>query len=152
MSSTLYGKGFIQLYSYSMLFTKIEGSSFLAILIYVNDILIASSDDKILTNFKSFLASKFNLRILDLWNTFSELKLPISKGNYYFVSVIMLWNYLKKTGTLGSKPRTSPIDPGLKLSKDTSELLSNPVVYRRWIGKLINLTITQPDLSLLSIN
>lgn len=53
---------------------------------------------------------------------------------------------LKETGTLASKPRSTHLDPGLKLSNDDGILLSNPASYRKLIGKLIYLTITRPNI------
>ena len=39
------------------------------------------------------------------------------------------------------------MDPPLKLSMDTSPILSSPATYRRLIGKLLYLTLTKPDIS-----
>ena len=39
------------------------------------------------------------------------------------------------------------MEPNLKLSKEESELVDDPLLYRRLIGKLLYLTITRPDLA-----
>ena len=50
---------------------------------------------------------------------------------------------LSDTGHLGCKPATIPMDPNLKLSQDDGDLIEDPTSYRRLIGKLLYLTITQ---------
>ncbi|KAM6574328.1 hypothetical protein CsatA_022655 [Cannabis sativa] len=54
---------------------------------------------------------------------------------------------LQDTGYLGSKPASTPMEPNLKLSTESGELIPNPKQYRSLIGKLIYLTITRPDIS-----
>ena len=39
------------------------------------------------------------------------------------------------------------MDPSIKLSQDEGELLDNPTLFKRMIGKLLYLTIARPDLS-----
>ena len=41
----------------------------------------------------------------------------------------------------------APLPTGLKLSTDIGELLDEPDVYRRLIGRLLYLGLTRPDLS-----
>ncbi|RVW90476.1 Retrovirus-related Pol polyprotein from transposon RE1 [Vitis vinifera] len=48
---------------------------------------------------------------------------------------------------LGCKPAKTPMQPNMQLSQDDGELLTDPSMYRRLIGKLIYLTITRPDLT-----
>ena len=50
-------------------------------------------------------------------------------------------------GYLGCKPIKIPMESNLKLSQEEGDLLDDPTVYRRLIGKLLYLTITRPDLS-----
>ena len=54
---------------------------------------------------------------------------------------------LSKSGYLGCKPATTPMDPNMKLSQEDGGLVDDPTCYRRLIGKLLYLTITRPDLS-----
>lgn len=54
---------------------------------------------------------------------------------------------LTEAGLLGCKPRTTPLDVNLKLNNEDGDLLTDPSVYRRLMGKLLYLTITRPDLA-----
>ncbi|GMP62288.1 hypothetical protein CsSME_00024444 [Camellia sinensis var. sinensis] len=48
---------------------------------------------------------------------------------------------------MGCKPASTSMDPNLKLSAESGELLSDPFRYQRLVGRLIYLTNTQPDLT-----
>ena len=54
---------------------------------------------------------------------------------------------MKDASFLGCKPVKTPMESNLKLSKEQGNLLDDPTMYRRWIGKLLYLTITGPSLS-----
>ena len=54
---------------------------------------------------------------------------------------------LKETRMLDYKPIDSPMDPNVKLLLGQGEPLANPRRYRRLVGKLNYLTITQLDIS-----
>lgn len=43
--------------------------------------------------------------------------------------------------------KTQNMDSNLKLIADKGTLMPNPLLYQRLVGKLINLTITRPDIS-----
>ncbi|XP_062114126.1 uncharacterized mitochondrial protein AtMg00810-like [Humulus lupulus] len=53
---------------------------------------------------------------------------------------------LEDFGYLGCKPTSTPMEPNLKLTQESSDILDNPQFYRCIIGKLQYLTITRPDL------
>ncbi|GKU93237.1 hypothetical protein SLEP1_g6845 [Rubroshorea leprosula] len=48
---------------------------------------------------------------------------------------------------VGAKPCKFPMEQKLKLNRDEGRTISNPIQYRRLIGKLIYLTICRPDIS-----
>nr|GEX33766.1 putative reverse transcriptase domain-containing protein [Tanacetum cinerariifolium] len=53
---------------------------------------------------------------------------------------------LKEWGVLNNKPYKLPMEPNLKLQANVGTPLQDPEVYRRFIGKLIYLTVTRPDI------
>ena len=48
---------------------------------------------------------------------------------------------------LGCKPVSTPMDPNVKLTSESGDLLENPSMYQRLVGRLIYLTNTRPDLT-----
>ena len=64
LSSTIVNQGFVQSKSNYSVFTRIKGGSIIIILVYVDDILIASNDVDAMNSFKKFLDSKFKLKDL----------------------------------------------------------------------------------------
>ena len=67
--------------------------------------------------------------------------------------VISQWKYaldiLEETGMLDCKPVDTHMDPNVKLVPGQGESLGDPGRYRRLVGKLNYLTITQPNISFL---
>ena len=53
---------------------------------------------------------------------------------------------LSETRKLRVKPCSSPMVPGLHLTKE-GETFENPERYRRLVGKLNYLTVTRPDIA-----
>ncbi|GJT46623.1 retrovirus-related pol polyprotein from transposon TNT 1-94 [Tanacetum coccineum] len=117
MSNALIEFGFTQSKKDYSLFVKKEGSSIIAVLVYVDDLLIIGNDQSQIFKLKTQLSSVFHMKDL------GEL-------NYF----------------LGLEPYKLPMDPNLKLQADIGTPLFDPEVYRRAIGKLIYLTITKPDI------
>ena len=54
---------------------------------------------------------------------------------------------LQDTGMLGCRPASTPMVPNLKISAESGELLPDPSIYQRLVGRLIYLTNTRPDLT-----
>ncbi|CAA7044894.1 unnamed protein product [Microthlaspi erraticum] len=56
-------------------------------------------------------------------------------------------NLLSDTGLMACKPCSVPMDPVVKLSKESGVPLDDPTPYRALVGLLLYLTITRPDIT-----
>jgi hypothetical protein len=123
------------------------GTAFLALLVYVDDILIASNDATSVTSLTTFLDHHFKLKDLGPAKYFLGLELARSHRGISLCQRKYTLDILQDSGFLGSKPVKFPMEQHLKLSKDAGNPLPDPTVYRRLIGKLLYLTLTRPDIS-----
>ena len=78
-SVVLIDSAFNQFASDNSLFTKINGNSFTALLVYVDDIVIASNNQEDVNGLKSFLDSHFKLK--DLGNLKYFLGLEVARSS-----------------------------------------------------------------------
>ena len=123
------------------------GTSFLALLVYVDDILIASNDAASVTSLIVFQDHHFKLKDLGPTKYFLGLELARSHKGISLCQRKYTLDILQDSGFLGSKPVKFPMEQHLKLSKDEGTSLPDPTVYRRLIRKLLYLTFTRPDIS-----
>ena len=54
---------------------------------------------------------------------------------------------LEETGKIEANPCTTPMVPNVQLMPDDGDPFYNPERYRRVVGKLNYLTVTQPDIA-----
>jgi len=146
-SSALISLGFIQSKADYSLFTQLQGSSFIALLIYVDDVAIASNDLIAVSTFISILNAKFKLKDLGSLKYFIGLEIARSSSGISVSQRKYALEILEDSGLLASKPVYFPMERNLKLSKDDGALISDPTVYRRLIDRLLYLTITRLDLA-----
>lgn len=147
-SSTLMSLGFQTSHSDHTLFISHNHGKYVAVLVYVNDIVIASNDNDSVTRLKEDLKKSFKLRDLGLLHYFLGLDIARSKEDISICQHKYALALLDEACLLTCKPYTIPMDPSIKLVHDSSELaLSDPTVYRRLVGKMMYLTITHPDIT-----
>lgn len=120
---------------------------FLALLVYVDDIVIATNDENQACELKVLLDKEFGLKDLGHLKYFLGIEVARSSRGISICQRHYALQLLTDVGFLGCKARSTPMDVNLKLTQDDGELLPDPLVYRRLIGRLLYLTITRPDLS-----
>jgi hypothetical protein len=145
--ATLIDLGFAQSKADYSLFTWLKGFSYIALLVYDDDIAIASNDPKAVSDFIILLNDRFCLRDLGPSKYFLGQEIARSTEGISLCQRKFSLGILEDLGLLASKPVTFPIEQNLKLSKDMGILLSDTISYRRLVGRLLYLTVTRPDIT-----
>ncbi|KAF5448409.1 hypothetical protein F2P56_028947 [Juglans regia] len=147
LSKALLQYGFVQGSSDSSLFIKRSESSFIAILVYVDDVLLASDSLIEIQLLKDFLHDKFTIKDLGELKYFLGLEVTRSKNGISICQRKYDLDILQDTEILAAKPAAFSMESNLKLTGTDSALYDEPSAYRRMIGRLLYLTITRPDLA-----
>ncbi|GJX38632.1 ribonuclease H-like domain-containing protein, partial [Tanacetum coccineum] len=132
------------------LYTKHNGEIFIALLVYVDDIVIYGNNDVGIKEFKLFLSTKFLIKDLGVLKYFlgievikNYLCLCMSQRKYCL-------ELLHEYGLLAAKPVDIPLLENTIISfEDTKDdkYLSDFTTYKKLVGTLIYLTNTRPGLS-----
>lgn len=147
LSTLLLGLGFKQSHSDHSLFTNISSTSYMALLIYVDDIVLVGDHLAPLTSVKKVLDANFGIKDLGTLKFFLGLEVVHSPREISVCQRQYCLNLLTDTGNLGSRPVNTPMDSGSHLYQDDSPLFQDVECYRRLVGKLLYLTTTRPDIS-----
>uniref|UniRef100_A0A2N9IE75 Reverse transcriptase Ty1/copia-type domain-containing protein n=1 Tax=Fagus sylvatica TaxID=28930 RepID=A0A2N9IE75_FAGSY len=112
-SSTILAHGFKQFKCDNSLFTKVEGYVFIGLLVYVDDILIASNDLASVTLLTTFLDTQFKLKDLGPAKYFFGLELARSQKGISLCQRKYALDILQDSGFLDSKPVIIPMEQHL---------------------------------------
>lgn len=124
-----------------------SGATFIALLVYVDNIALTGPSLDILQQFKQFVHTQFQLKDLGSLKYFLGLEIARSAKDIVLSQRHYTLELLEDTGFLGSKPTTVPMDPKLKLNNHDGPLLADPSQYRRLVGRLLYLTLSRPDIT-----
>jgi hypothetical protein len=146
LTSLLVAEGYIQSTADHSLFTITSGSNFTALLVYVDNIILAGNCLTEIDRIKLILDSHFKIKDLGSLKYFLGLEVAQSREGITISQRKYCLDLLKDSGLLGSKPSSTPLDPAVKLHNDDSKPYADISQYRRLIGKLLYLTNTRPDI------
>ncbi|WJZ95109.1 hypothetical protein VitviT2T_013901 [Vitis vinifera] len=121
-SEAIQSTGYAQSRADYSLFTRKQGKSFTALLIYVDDILITGNDPVSIATTKKFLHSHFHLKDLGDLKYFLGIEVSTSKNGIFISQRKYALEIIEDAGLLGTAPIDTPMERGLKLS-DKSDLL-----------------------------
>ncbi|GKC10190.1 ribonuclease H-like domain-containing protein, partial [Tanacetum coccineum] len=150
LTSTLIENGFSQSKSDYSLFTKSDKGVFLALLVYVDDIIITSNNIAEIEKFKIFLKFKFMIKDLGKLKYFLGIKVVDTDKGICLNQRKYVLDLLSEYGMLACKPVDTPLLSKLIISNEATTcdpVLENITDYQKLMGKLIYLTNTRPDIS-----
>ncbi|WZZ64845.1 hypothetical protein YC2023_076215 [Brassica napus] len=150
LSTTLNGRGFKKSELDHTLFTLTTPSGMIALLVYVDDIIITGSDKEGIIATKEFIKSMFEIKDLGEMKYFLGIEICRSKEGLFMSQRKYTLDLLKGAGAYGGKTARMPMEDGYKVPREgeieDSKPYQDPKLYRKLVGKLIYLTITRPDI------
>ncbi|XP_071738757.1 uncharacterized mitochondrial protein AtMg00810-like [Rutidosis leptorrhynchoides] len=149
LTAALVENGFSQRKNDYSLFIKSLNGVFIALLVYVDDIVVTGNNVEEILKFKRFLSSKFKIKDLGVLKYFLGIEVIRSDTEICLSQRKYTLDLLSEFGLLGSKPCQTPIEPNVRFDdNNVNDLpLTNITQYQRLVGKLIYLTLTRPDIS-----
>ncbi|KAF5480177.1 hypothetical protein F2P56_000943 [Juglans regia] len=135
LSHALLDYGFIEGNYDCSLFIKKTTTSFIALLVYVDDVLLASDDLFEIQKLKTFLHDKFTIKNLGELKYFLGLEVARSKSGISLCQRKYALDILQDMGLIGSNPAAFPKEFNLKLTANDSNLYENDSAYRRLVGR-----------------
>ncbi|KAL0392792.1 UNVERIFIED_CONTAM: Retrovirus-related Pol polyprotein from transposon RE1 [Sesamum radiatum] len=112
------------------LFVKRSDKHFLALLVYVNNILLTGSSISDIDEVKAYLDRLFTIKDLGPAKYFLGLQLARSSHGFLITQTKYLTDILEDANLIDAKLVSTPLPPGFKFSQDDGSLLSSPDSYR----------------------
>uniref|UniRef100_A0AAV1TB59 Reverse transcriptase Ty1/copia-type domain-containing protein n=1 Tax=Peronospora matthiolae TaxID=2874970 RepID=A0AAV1TB59_9STRA len=148
--------GFKKCESDHCIYIKRDDQDMILVVLYVDDLILVSSNNELLKSTKMALSKRFEMTDLGELDYFlgMEIKNDRKTGMVTVQQTKFLKSVLTKFGMDNSKPVKTPQDPGLKLTKNMCEqeckhedTMCN-VPYRSAVGGIMYLMVaTRPDLA-----
>lgn len=149
LTTSLLDAGYTQSLADYSLFTLKNGGLFIAVVVYVDDILVTRDDLIQVSALKSMLDAKFSIKDLGEIKYYLGFEVVRNNTGIFINQRKCILDLLTSADMLDAKPLTIPLDQHTKLHDNAAsgELLSNHSLYRSWVGKLLYLTLSHPDIS-----
>ena len=147
LNKFLFSLGFIQSKQDYSLFTRNLDGEFVVILVYVDDMVLTGTSRTQIDHIKAALDKAFTIKDLGDIRYFLGIEVIRNSCGTLLSQRKYISDIIKDLNLATSKPVSSPLPKGLGLSTDQGEILEDPEVYRRLVGRLLYLNITRPDLS-----
>ncbi|KAG8481294.1 hypothetical protein CXB51_026079 [Gossypium anomalum] len=130
------------------LYMKKNGGNMLFVALYVDDLIFMGNNGEMIQDFKSKMAQEFEMIDLGLMKFFLGLEVRQEETGIFVSREAYAKEILKKYKMAYCKPVSTPMEPGVKLSKLDGGEQVKASKYRSLVGSLRYLTCTRPHLSL----
>ena len=129
----------------SNLYIKFENKNMIIVVVYVDDIIFGSDLQILSVKFALEMKKEFEMSMLGELTFFLGLQVSQSEKGIFISQTKYIKEMLKKFKMEESKPVSTPMVTGCKLSKDDESLEVDHTMYRSMIGSLLYVTTTRPD-------
>ena len=139
--------GFKSSHANHSLFIYADKTSFVAALIYVDDVIIVGNDTSKIEDTKSNLDARFSIKDLGSLSYFLGIEVSRTKEGLVMSQRKYTMDILEDTGMLGCKPSKFPMEQNLELDRGDNEDNIDANMYRRLISRLLYLQATRRDIT-----
>jgi len=147
LTQFIYAQGFVQATFDHTLFTKSTASSFTALLVYVDDIILDGTSLTIFDELKLALHHTFQIKNLGHLKFFLGLEVARSSKGITLCHRKYCLEILEDAKLISCKPVSTPLGPSSRLHQDGGSLHHVVSAYKRLVGRLLYLTTTRPDIA-----
>jgi hypothetical protein len=145
MDRFLIATGFSRCHYDPNVYTKKVGNHLIILVLYVDDIILTSSDSKLLNHVKTNLKKKFEMTDLGFLHYFLGLQVLQTNEGIFLSQSKYACDLLHHFHMDDCKPSPSPFQSGVKLSATFTSPEVDATLYRQLVGSLLYLTHTRPD-------
>ncbi|KAJ0970051.1 hypothetical protein J5N97_022928 [Dioscorea zingiberensis] len=128
-------------------YKRCTGKSSLLIGVYVDDLIIIGSNHEEIKRFKRQMMEKFNMSDLGLLSYYLGIEVCQTSHGISLCQSGYASKILEKTGMADCNSCQTPMEPRLKLSKNSEDSFVDATFYRSIIGSLRYLVNTRPDIA-----
>ncbi|KAL0413994.1 UNVERIFIED_CONTAM: Retrovirus-related Pol polyprotein from transposon RE2 [Sesamum radiatum] len=139
--------GFVQSKNDYCLFTKEVFGGQVALLVYVDDILVTAPSESCIQQVKEYLHDLFTIKDLGLAKYFLGIELARSSQGLLATQTKYISDIVKDAGLTQATATNTPLPAGIKFTPDSGALLPDPSKYHRLVGRILYLGFTRPDIS-----
>uniref|UniRef100_A0A2N9GL63 Reverse transcriptase Ty1/copia-type domain-containing protein n=1 Tax=Fagus sylvatica TaxID=28930 RepID=A0A2N9GL63_FAGSY len=147
LSTRLIELGFHGSLSNTSLFIYKSSTYTMFILIYVDDIIITSSNSSAIDKLLSSLQTDFAVKDLGSLHYFLGIEVIRNTAGILLSQKRYILDLLKRTNMLEAKPVSSPMASSTSLSAHEGEHFPDQTLFRSTVGALQYLSLTRPDIA-----
>ena len=139
--------GFVTSHANLSLFVYSRGIVRLYFLVYVDDLIMKSSDPSLVDTIILQLDSKFSTKDLRVLSFFCGVKVLATPTGLLLSQQKYFIDLLRKHNMLGSKSVSTPLVVSTSMTTKYGTVSINATIYRQVVGDLQHLWMTRPDIS-----
>lgn len=149
ITTTLLEAGYTQSLADYSLFTLKKDGLFTAVVVYLDDILVTRYDYDQVVLLKGMLDTRCRIKDSGEIKYYLGFEVVRDKAGIFISQRKFILDLLESTQLLDAKPLTILLDQHIKLHYNAlfGDLLTDPSLYRSWVGKLLYLTLSRPNIS-----
>jgi hypothetical protein len=147
LDATMLVLGFQRSNSEHGVYTRSGVKSRLIVGVYVDDLIITGNRNDDIGTFKAEMKKVFRMSDLGLLTYYLGIEVHQDKSGTTLRQAAYAEKLLERSGLLDCNSTQAPMEPRLKLSKNSTTPVTDATEYRRTIGGLRYLLHTRPDLA-----